>query len=222
MERSYNADFINEVINHPDVRDSAEVEGIGDLTEFVANVNNVLLTNKHGGFLFVSKGAGIYEVHTQFLPSGRGHRALLAAIDSLYYMFIHTDCIRVISRAKPENTGACQLADRLLIMRGNNGVYNYYSLEYMDWVESEKRNSQEGHDFHGVVDTDHGNDDTHDYHVGAALLMAKAGNAKKAVQVYNYWAMMSGYEQATIYNYQPIIVQIGDMRLQITDTVEVI
>ena len=94
----------------------------------------------------------------------------------------------------------------------------------MEWIETDKECKREGEDFHALVedDTNHKDDDIHDYHVGGALLIAKAGNATKAQQVYNYWAIASGYEQAIIHSFNPIIIGVGDMRLHITDSVEVI
>lgn len=224
MKRSFDATFINEVLNHESVRDWAEVKGYGDLTALVSDPKNVLLTNECGGFIYVQVAHGTYEVHTQFLPEGRGAKALKYAYESIRYMFIHTDCVRIISKAKPENVGACQLAKRVLGYKGFNGNYNYYSLHYMDWVETDKTCKAEGEEFHKLVEdvTNHDDDDTHDCHVGAALLIAKAGNPEKAIQVYNYWALAACYAPAIINNLHPLLISVGDMNLQITNIVEVI
>lgn len=217
MKRTFNADFINTVLNHPEVMEGAELKGFTDVAGTIADVNNVLLVNKYGGFIYIKIDAMTYEVHTQFLPEGRGAKAYHAAIESLRYMFINTDCVRVISKASPDNVGACQLAEKCLNLKGFNGQYNYYSLEYMDWVERDKENKRVGDDFHRMVEgkTNHSDDDTHDYHVGGALSIALAGNALKAQQVYNYWAIASGYEQVTINSFFPLIMTVGDMRLLI-------
>jgi len=217
MKRSFNADFINSVLNHPDVMEGSELKGLTDVTDAIADVNNVLLTNNYGGFIYIKVDAMTYEVHTQFLPNGRGAKAYHAALESLRYMFVNTDCVRVISKASPDNIGACQLAEKCLNLKGYNGTYNYYSLEYRDWVERDKENKRVGHEFHSTIgdSTNHDEDDTHDYHVGAALSIALAGNALKAQQVYNYWAIASGYEQVTINSFFPLIMTVGDMRLLI-------
>ena len=215
MRRSFDSQFINSVINHESVKDWAEIKGLGDLSPIVDDLRNVLLTNDHGGFVYIQVAPGTYEVHTQFLPEGRGAKALKAAIDSVKYMFINTDCMRILSKARPDNTGACQLAERVLNQKGFNGTYNYYSLEYMEWVETDPSNKLKGVEFHDLVedDTNHDEDDTHDYHVGAAIALCEANNALKAQQVYNYWAIASGYEMATIDSLNPLIISVGSMRL---------
>lgn len=215
LKRSFDPDFINSVLNDPSVRDQSEIKGLGDVTDIVSDVNNVLLTNEFGGFIYIKKQLGVYEVHTQFLEAGRGVKALKAAIDSVRYMFIHTDCMRILSNARPENTGACQLAERVLGQKGFNGTYNYYSLEYMEWVETDRIVKKRGEFFHTLVEesTNHDEDDIHDYHVGAAIMLCEAGNALKAQQVYNYWAIASGYELVNIDSFNPLIVSVGNMRL---------
>ncbi len=215
LKRSFNAKFINSVLNDPSVKQLAEIKGVGDVTGLVNDANNVLLTNEYGGFLYIQVSPGTYEVHTQFVESGRGTKAYLAALESVRYMFIQTDCMRILSKARPENTGACRLAERVLRQKGFNGTYNYYSLEYMEWVETDKLNKKKGVNFHELVkeDTNHDDDDIHDYHVGGALLLCEANNALKAQQVYNYWAIASGYELVKIDSLNPLILSVGSLRL---------
>lgn len=215
MKRSFDSTFINSVINHESVKEWAEIKGLGDLSPIVDDARNVLLVNDYGGFVYIQHSPGTYEVHTQFLPEGRGVKALKAAIESVRYMFINTDCMRILSKARPDNTGACQLAERVLRQKGFNGVYNYYSLEYMEWVENDPSLKAAGDRFHECVkeSTNHGDDDTHDYHAGGALLLCEASNALKAQQVYNYWAIASGYEPMTIDSLNPLIISVGGLRV---------
>jgi hypothetical protein len=228
LKRVFDAEFINRVVNDESVRGGAEVDEYGikcaDFSDVVSNVNNHILVNGHGGFVYAQVAPNTYEVHTQFLPSGRGAAAYHAALESLRYMFINTDCMRVISKTKTTNTGAAALAAKALTFKGVNGDYNYYSLEYMEWVERDKENKKQGELFHKLVedDTNHDDDDIHDYHVGGALSIALKGNALKAQQVYNYWAIASGYEMAVVDSLNPLILSVGYMRLLITDKVEVI
>ena len=216
LKRTFDAEFINGVLNHPDVKDGSETYDGFDVTELVNNAANVILINDFGGFIYTGLGNGMYEVHSQFLPEGRGVKAYHAAVESVRWMFVNTDCIRIISKAKPENEGACQLADKVLGRKGFNGVYNYYSLEYMAWVETDKEAKKKGELFHEMVEgvTNHDDDDTHDYHVGGALLICEAGNPLKAQQVYNYWAIASGYELCDIEATHPLLLRVGDMRIK--------
>ena len=186
LKRSFDSEFINSVLNHPEVREGAEIGVDADVSEIVDNPVNFLLVNEHGGFIYVNLGDGMYEVHTQFLPEGRGMSAYHAAKESVRWMFINTDCLRIISKAKPDS-GAQQLADKVLINKGFNGHYHYYSLDYMDWVETDPFNRAKGEQFHSLVEgiTNHDDDEVHDYHVGGALLICEAGNPLKAQHLYN-------------------------------------
>ena len=199
------------------LRGALRSSGTGNVQQLIDNPANVFLVNNYGGIIFINVGAGSYEAHTQFLEEGRGIKAYHATVDAVRYMFIKTDCMRVISRAKPENVGACQLADKILNLRGQNNGYNYYTIEYQDWVESDKKSRIKGEKFHALVDgiTNHDDDETHDYNVGGALLIAESGNALKAQHVYNYWAIASGYEPAIIDSLNPLIMRIGTMRIGI-------
>lgn len=215
LKRSFDAEFINSVLNDASVKEGAEIKGILDATDIVQNLNNFLLVNDHGGFIYRQIAQGTYEVHTQFLEKGRGIKAFHAATESVRWMFLKTDCMRIISKARPENIGACQLAERVLRQKGFNGTYNYYSLEYMEWVENDRVVSNRGMAFHHFLDDNinHDEDTTHDAHVGAAILMCENAMPRKAVEVYNYWALASGYEMAAIHTMNPLIISVGDLRL---------
>ena len=77
IRREYTADKLNSVLNCPEVRPYvAEVpDGYLDLSRGVKNTNNVLLMGEFGGCFFIKVLPGVYEVHTQVLPEGRGEWA---------------------------------------------------------------------------------------------------------------------------------------------------
>jgi hypothetical protein len=74
IERTHDADRINFLINHPEIRPfvGGDVTKPIDLSEAVANPANVFLGGEHGAFCCSWAGPGDYEVHTLILPSGRG------------------------------------------------------------------------------------------------------------------------------------------------------
>lgn len=141
VRRSFDAGFMNRVVNHESVRDGAELTHDIDLTEVVANPDNYTLTNEHGGFIFALKSPGSYEVHTMFLPSGRGKTANDAAISALNYMFSETDCGEVTTQTNVNNKVAQRYARQFFTSRYLSGNYYHYSLTKDEWTQ--RMNTQE-------------------------------------------------------------------------------
>lgn len=217
IRRAYKPDFMNSVINDPSVRDGAEVKGVGDLTEISRNLNNYVLTTEFGGFIAIKKMAGLYECHTQFLPEGRGAHAIEAARESLRYMFIETDCERIITKVKFDNRQAQLFAAQFMQKRGRTGDYFYYSVDLDDWAQADDVCQSEGKRFHDSIGekAEHDEDTTHDCFVGATWLMAKAGNLYKAQAHYNRWAFMAGYEPLIVLSERPLVVSAGTLLMEI-------
>lgn len=217
IRRDYTAEFINSVINHPSVRDGAEVKGFGDATEIVQNLNNFVLVTEFGGFVVVKKMQGIYECHTQFLPEGRGPHAVAAVKAALRYMFLKTDCTRIVTKVNVENKAVQHFTAQFFKKRGRQGNHFYYSMDFDDWVVTDEACLNEGATFHSQVKdtTNHEDDKTHDCFVGAAWLMARANNIFKAQLIYNRWAVMSGYDPLLILTETPLTVMAGTMKLAI-------
>lgn len=82
IQRSFDADRINDLVNHPSIRPhvGGDPQVPLDLTAVVANHDNIFLLGDHGGFAFTWTAPGTYEVHTFILPEGRGAMALNAAL----------------------------------------------------------------------------------------------------------------------------------------------
>ncbi len=215
IKRAYNADFINSVINDPSVKEGAEVKGIGDLSVVVSNLENFVLQTEFGGFVGIKKMQGLYECHTQFLPEGRGAHAMEACKEALRYMFLKTDCARIVTKASVSNRATQFMAAQFFKKRGQTGEHFYYSLDFDEWVLTDALCNAEGEKFHALVEdtTNHAEDKTHDSFVGAAWLMIQSGNIYKAQFHYSKWAFMSGYEPMIILAESPLIIQAGSMRL---------
>jgi hypothetical protein len=111
IERSTDAAFLNRVVNDPSVFEAVALGGKEpiNLEAAVLDEGNVFLRNEHGGFLFMNLGDGIYDVHTQFLPDGRGLAALISAGDAARYMFVETDCLAIRTFVAHSNKAAKRL-----------------------------------------------------------------------------------------------------------------
>jgi hypothetical protein len=210
LRRDFNADFLNQVANDPAVKGGAKLEGIADLSQFVT-LDNVVLSYEAGCFLLINKGSGTYEVHTLALKEGRGN-ILRENIDlAMEYMFLQTDCLRLVTTAYKDNPASTALSEVYFNNKGETEGYKYYELQYQDWVVKCDKARDEGESFHLGVETNHDEDTVHDYHVGGAILLLKNGNIGKGAEMYNAWAAMSGYELITILSVAPLILQIGQM-----------
>lgn len=89
MIRTRDATFLNQVANHPSVRPWLGTDGVSyvDLGILLALDGAFALINDVGGFVFIPKGEGEYEFHTQFLPEGRGRRVFEASREAQRIVF---------------------------------------------------------------------------------------------------------------------------------------
>lgn len=88
MIRSFDADRLNALVNHPSVRPFVGGDGESeiDLSAVVADEKNVCLLDDHGGFLLTWSAPDTYEIHTFILPEGRGRAAYANAQEMLATM----------------------------------------------------------------------------------------------------------------------------------------
>lgn len=134
------AAFLNEILNDPAVHPWVCGANAGpiDITPVLSNPSNIALVTDHGGFIFAKIGSGVYDVHTQFKPEGRG-TALAAAKEAAQFMFTYTDCIRIETMVPEVNKAARLLTERMgFTYQGRHGVWlvngvespsHYFSLE---------------------------------------------------------------------------------------------
>lgn len=229
------ANFLNEVANRPDVRPMLGGLGVLDLGPSLADPRNVALENDHGGFLFVNLGAGRYDLHTLFLPEGRGRPLLEAASVAARHMFTSTDCVELVTRC-PEPNRAADLMVRRCGFRPiferpgaweDGSAIRYFWLAFEDWRAIDPLIAAEGRAFHHLIERakhvagsrspTHPDDPAHDRAAGAASLMAKAGQPRKAVLTYNRWAELAGYAPIVLLSEAPPIIDIQDAVLGLSD-----
>ena len=112
IRRTFDPTFLNEVVNHAEVRPWLGQDRASRISmdALIANPDNVALVNDHGGFIYVMRALREYEVHTQFLPRGRGASAVTAAKASLRYMFDVMNAKLIVTDVPDDNSGAMRLA----------------------------------------------------------------------------------------------------------------
>ncbi len=115
MRLSRDAAFLNRIVNDPSVFPYVSL-GLPpplDLSALVANERNYFFANEWGGFLVLDQGYGIFEIHSQFLPEGRGRQALAAGREAMAYMFTQTPCRALMTYCPAGNVGARALSRRV-------------------------------------------------------------------------------------------------------------
>lgn len=219
IKRVYTADFINSVINHPSVKEGAEVKDILDVSGIVANLRNFVLVNEFGGFLVIKLMDGLYECHTQFLPEGRGQAAIDAVNQACHYMFTKTDCTRIVTKVNVNARVTRIFTSSFFRRRGVVGDHYYYSLDIEDWIERSPECAGQGAAFHNVIGSD--SDATHDSYTGASYLIMTEGNIYKGQLVYNRWAVMTGFPAIVVLSENPLVIQRGDLKISLDDEVQI-
>lgn len=91
LKRTFDAARINYLANHPDIRPHIGGDGASviDMTDAMADGDNIFLGGEHGAFCCIWSGPNAYEVHTMVLPQGRGAWALAFARLGFAYMAAH-------------------------------------------------------------------------------------------------------------------------------------
>lgn len=140
VQLSRDAQLLNRVVNDPSVFDDVSfgLPGPLDCTPLLTD-GNYFFANEHGGFLLVAQGAGIYEAHTQFLPDGRGRKALLATKEVQEFMFTQTDCVEIRTDCPHGNEKAAVMAQwagmRRVCIKELMGVpCDVYAITKEDWL----------------------------------------------------------------------------------------
>ena len=237
IRRTMDAAFLNSVVNHPEVRPWLGGDAPIDLGPALSDARNVALVSDLGGFFMEHREPGLYEVHTQFLPEGRGRHALKCVWEAMRYMFVQTDCTRLLTRIPVGNhrtlafaaaVGWPKIFERKASCEMPNGSLSdvhYYAFDFDDWRARDKTLRGRGQWFHkrlesakaaaGSVLPVHDDDHAHDAAVGASVLMMQAGNANKAAWLYNRWALHAGYAPIRLLNQSPVIVDVVDAVVEV-------
>lgn len=214
IERHFNADRINEILNNPAVRPwvANSTDGTIDLTKTVSDSRNYVLVGELGSVVFLFVGEGIYECHTQVLPRGRGEWTRKLTEACARYMFTKTDAYEIMTRIPAGHIAAKAAAEaqgmRFEFTRPNGIVFrdrvvdcHIHSFRLQDWVPRAAHVEETGQWFHerleaeaqrlGIKESTHEPDENHNRYVGAALEMAFGGMWTKGISFYNRWVTAS-------------------------------
>lgn len=240
LERHSNAQRANELANHPSIFPyiQGHSNGAFDLTETIKNPKNICLVGEYGSVLFLHYQPGIYGFHTNVLPEGRGEWMVKGSEFAFNWMFTKTDAYELMTQCPRGNVAAkagaravgCSnvfITRPLWPVNGNLVEIEVYSLLIQHWIKTAKNISQSGKWFHEDLENQckalgkntgiHPEDDEHNRYVGATVEMIRSGYVLKAISFYNRWAILAGYKLVNLLSLEPLVIDIGDCKLQIEE-----
>lgn len=112
LSRNFDPAKLEGVMHHPDVKPFVSLgQEIPDLRPIIEDEDNYCLMNDHGGFLFVKHpGRNVYDVHTAFVPEGRGPHLLELAMQAREFMFYEVGAEMLRTFVSHDNKPARRLA----------------------------------------------------------------------------------------------------------------
>jgi hypothetical protein len=219
IERQINPEFVNQLINHPEVRPYVDdTEGYIDVSSQIVNKDNYFLTGEFGGVAYIKIFPYIYEVHSFFLPEGRGQ----------WGKFTRTDAYELTTRIPNSHVAAKKAAlsagfqfymshEKACKFEGNIDDIDVYNITLSNWIIGSEHLENLGRVIHEMmhdaaeklhIDTPpHGDLISHNKFVGAAYLMVCAGQIKKGVAVYNRFAMMARHRTIALVSENPPVIR---------------
>lgn len=227
ITRTVDATRINALLNDPTIRPTAgPISGVTDLTAFVRDTANVCFVTPHGAILYAWKQPCVYEVHSLFLPDGRGIESQTATSDAIDFMFTQTDCTEIQTRFAMSNHGALGLTramgfeKRFIRQRAWEDADGwqdvcYWALPIERWALGNAACLVAGQRFHerlalADVPDQHSEDIPHDHIAGLAARLLINGLSVKALTVYNRWALLAGYAELKLMREFPPTVYTGN------------
>lgn len=245
IARQSDAVFINRVLNDAEVRPTiADMsEGKIDITPIIRNQNNIVLAGEYGGVVLLYLMEGFYEVHTAFLPEGRGKWGMEFLRHGMRMMFTCTGCIDISTRVPEEHPGAKQAAlmagmtwefTASCVFTGRMMPCEVYSIGITHWASRVDGMVERGQWLHhrlkqeaarlGITEPTHEDDDTHNRYAGICYEMCVNGQARKGVAFYSRWALIARHRPVILVSEKPPVIKfdIGLMRLKEDGDIEVV
>lgn len=171
-----------------------------------------------------------------FLPEGRGKHAYMCARAAAEFMFVHTDAFELHTYSPHENPASKPPRSFGFRYWFTLQDADYYRLNVMDWAAHERNLDRYGRWFHDNLEAAkeamgseipaHEEIPANNRFAGLAAVLAVHGRPKKALGLYNIWALTAGFEPARIVDgplatvkddNTPWVIHTGDAVWQVKD-----
>jgi len=111
VNRTFDTAAFERVVHHPEVKPYLSLgQEIPNLAPYITDPRNYCYMNEFGGFLLVNSGPDEYDVHTAFLPEGRGPHLVELAISVRDRMFQENGAVVLRTFVEHGNVAARRLA----------------------------------------------------------------------------------------------------------------
>lgn len=239
IHRSMDGVRWNEIANHESVRPFLGGDGPLELSAIVEAPTNFAFATPNGGYILWALGSGRYDVHSLFLPDGRGEEARRAMQQVETFMFSRTDCTEGRTTIAEDNRAAKALAldggfekrfelQRMPWSEGVTKRAEFFALTLERWALTAEQTRRVGQWFHdclscvkgetGSTLEIHEDEFVHTRMAGAAALLIHGGQVEKAVAFYNMWALATHYQPITLLSKRPAVIDVGDAIIQANPT----
>lgn len=194
-------DLIGDILNAPDVRPF--LGGEGDLDPIDTTYKRRVYLRDGALFLFTQFGATAV-LHSAVKTQSRGRLAHSLASEAAMDLFTKTGTTEIVTWHKndqphsrpPKSFGFRRWFSAPKRLEGKDGTW--WRLDVADWIAKSRQCRKEGERVHSAIHAagalDHDDDPIHDAFVGFVSICAKNGRLSQGVSVYNYWAVLAGYE----------------------------
>lgn len=234
VERRFDAATLNTVVNDPAVYPwvHGAVEGPLDLTAIAGDPQNVLLQGEFGSMLFMPVSPGIWELHTQVLPEGRGPWTLGLGRAALLWMFTATDAVEILTRVPEGNVAAASAAKRGgfaaswtmaegWFYDGKPVPVTVYSLTLQGWLAGPWCTALDGEAerFNAVI-----SEDTVPLRgdarrpLGFALAAIRGHQPLKGCAFLNRWGGIAGFPAAGVAQQDPLVISLGGALFTVSES----
>ncbi len=233
LRRHTDAQFLNTVVNHPEVRPWVGSPSTGelDMSRVVEDPHNFVLMAEYGGVVFHFCQPGLYEAHTQVLPEGRGDWTVSMVNMALSRMFTMTSAVEIITRVPEGNIPALKLVKKIhgseeftvaagWCQMGVTVPATLFSLSVQNWIRTAPGLPGRGSYYDKIIRkqvegmggrVNRLTDEHYLRTIGATLDMVHCQQPLKAVALYNRWASMAGWGQCRIAVERPLILDFGGL-----------
>lgn len=215
---------INQILNHPEVFPLVSWGSDEPFAFHEDSLNGLFFLmpeDRNGVFIVDPLDIENAEVHSAFLPGHRGKNAVDTAWEGMEWVFTATS-ISTLWTKVPE--GNCRADAMCRVMgwepMGGCGAFDLWRMDILRWTAKAPGLEAHGEAFHEALEPEqvtHGKMAFHDRAVGAAALMVKNLQERKAIDLYNTLAYPTGWDFAVVESLDPLRVRVGNNMILLRD-----